>query len=83
MQLTIKQPVWLAFYLLICGLGAACSPQLGPKEGSHLPPNDLNRVKVDDLAPDFTLEDVNGTPVTLSSLGEKRFVVLVFYRGHW
>ena len=38
------------------------------------------------VAPDFTLPDVNGKPVTLSSLyagGKNRWVLLVFYRGYW
>lgn len=33
------------------------------------------------LAPDFTLEDVNGEPVSLSDFRGKRHVVLVFNRG--
>ena len=37
-------------------------------------------------APDFTLPDTNGHPVTLSKLlsaGDARWVVLIFYRGYW
>jgi hypothetical protein len=34
------------------------------------------------LAPDFTLSDQHGRPVTLSDLRGGN-VVLVFYRGHW
>ena len=34
------------------------------------------------LAPDFTLNDQDGKPFTLSSLRGSR-VVLVFYRGYW
>ena len=33
-------------------------------------------------APDFTLNDQDGKPFTLSSLRGSR-VVLVFYRGYW
>jgi cytochrome oxidase Cu insertion factor (SCO1/SenC/PrrC family) len=33
-------------------------------------------------APDFTLNDQDGNPFTLSSLRGSR-VVLVFYRGYW
>lgn len=33
-------------------------------------------------APDFTLNDQDGKPFTLSSLHGSR-VVLVFYRGYW
>jgi hypothetical protein len=35
-----------------------------------------------DLAPDFTLTDQHGRPVTLSDYRGGN-VVLVFYRGHW
>jgi cytochrome oxidase Cu insertion factor (SCO1/SenC/PrrC family) len=34
------------------------------------------------VAPDFTLNDQDGQPVTLSSLRGSR-VILVFYRGYW
>ncbi len=54
-----------------------------PADDSNLPPNDLNRVKEGTLAPDFTLEDLDGKPVTLSSFRGKKKVVLVFYRGYW
>jgi peroxiredoxin len=33
-------------------------------------------------APDFTLNDQDGNPFTLSSLRGSR-IVLVFYRGYW
>jgi peroxiredoxin len=35
------------------------------------------------LAPDFTLRNVDGRPVTLSALLAERPVVLTFYRGAW
>jgi cytochrome oxidase Cu insertion factor (SCO1/SenC/PrrC family) len=34
-------------------------------------------------APDFTLPDEDGRPVTLSSELARGPVLLVFYRGHW
>jgi hypothetical protein len=34
-------------------------------------------------APDFTLPDHTGTPVTLSNALANGPVLLVFYRGHW
>jgi cytochrome oxidase Cu insertion factor (SCO1/SenC/PrrC family) len=37
------------------------------------------KVAVGDLAPDFTLLDQNGTPVTLSSFRGEKKVVLAFY----
>jgi len=36
-------------------------------------------LKVGDRAPDFTLPDQNGNPVTLSSFQGKKNVVLAFY----
>jgi len=36
-------------------------------------------LKVGDQAPDFTLPDQNGKPVTLSSFKGKKNVVLAFY----
>ncbi len=59
------------------------TPTLGPKDGPTNPPTDLERVKVGDLAPDFTLESLGSGPVTLSSYRAAKNVVLVFYRGHW
>ena len=40
-------------------------------------------VAVGDTAPDFTLEDQNGSKVTLSDSRNKNPVVLVFYRAYW
>ena len=57
--------------------------QLGPKDGADLSPTDLNRIKVGQAAPDFSLEDVNGKTINLSELRDKKNVVLVFYRGYW
>ena len=56
--------------------------QLGPKDGANLAPTDLERVKVPDKAPDFRLEDIDGSNI-LSNFRGKKSVVLVFYRGHW
>lgn len=39
--------------------------------------------KVGDMAPDFTLSDANGEPVTLSTLLQDGPVVLLWYRGGW
>ena len=57
--------------------------QLGPKDGTDLSPTDLQRIKVGQPAPDFTLEDVEGKSITLSDFRGKKTVVLVFYRGYW
>ncbi len=64
-------------------LATAAVAALGPKDGRDLPPADLNRVQVGQPAPDFTLESMDGAPVTLSDFRGKKRVVLVFYRGHW
>ena len=39
----------------------------------------VTKVKVGDLAPDFTLNDQNNTPVKLSDFRGKKNVVLAFY----
>ncbi len=57
--------------------------RLGPKDVTQMAPADLARIKTGDEAPDFTLEDQDGKPVTLSSYRGKKRVVLVFYRGYW
>lgn len=49
---------------------------------SNMPRKPLT-VEVGDPAPDFTLPDARGTPVTLSSFRGKKNVLLIFYRGHW
>jgi hypothetical protein len=44
----------------------------------------MDRVpKVGDRAPDFTLPDRSGQPVSLASLLARGPVVLSFYRGRW
>jgi len=57
--------------------------QLGPKDGTDLSATDLQRIKVGQAAPDFTLEDMDGKSITLSDFRGKKTVVLVFYRGYW
>jgi cytochrome oxidase Cu insertion factor (SCO1/SenC/PrrC family) len=74
--------VW-ACLLLIFVAPPAAFPQLGPKDGADLPATDLERVKVGQPAPDFTLEDIDGNKITLSDFRGKKSVVLVFYRGYW
>jgi len=71
---------------IILALLLYCPPvfaQLGPKDGGNLPPTELERVKVGQPAPDFTLEDVDGKNISLSDFRGKKTVVLVFYRGYW
>lgn len=57
-------------------------PGLSPR----LTPDQLKRtepVRVGEEAPDFTLEDLQGNPVTLSAARGKVATVVVFYRGYW
>lgn len=58
-------------------------PTLGPVDGHDLPGSDLDRVRVGDPAPDFSLRSLAGPAVTLSDFRGEKNVVLVFYRGHW
>jgi len=49
----------------------------------ELKPTDLERIKVGDTAPDFTLENLDGNRISLSDFQGKKNVILVFYRGQW
>jgi len=69
--------------LFILFSSATARGQLGPKDGANLKPTELERVKVGDKAPDFTLENMDGKRIPLSDFQGKKNVVLVFYRGHW
>ncbi len=57
--------------------------QLGPKDGPGQSPTALERVKVGQPAPDFTLANLDGKPISLSDYRGKKSAVLVFFRGHW
>ena len=58
---------------------AQTAPINGAKQGA----TDLDRIKIGQPAPDFTLEDSDGKNITLADYRGKKNVVLVFYRGHW
>jgi cytochrome oxidase Cu insertion factor (SCO1/SenC/PrrC family) len=62
---------------------ATAFAQLGPKDGAELSATEINRVKIGQPAPDFTLEDSDGKTITLSDYRGKKSVLLVFYRGYW
>jgi cytochrome oxidase Cu insertion factor (SCO1/SenC/PrrC family) len=80
----IRTLVVVAVFLTFCiSPGLTIAATLGPADGDGFAPTDLERVKVGDPAPDFTLEAENGTPITLSQFRGKNSVILVFYRGHW
>jgi cytochrome oxidase Cu insertion factor (SCO1/SenC/PrrC family) len=73
-------------FLLLLSVSFAHAPafaQLGPKAGAGQSATDLDRVKVGQPAPDFTLENMDGKPVSLSDYRGKKNVILVFYRGQW
>jgi len=79
-----KLAAWLTIIVALATAGfVRAQAQLGPKDSAKLPAADLTRLKVGDEAPDFTLEDQDAKPVTLSSYRGKKSVVLVFYRGYW
>jgi len=46
-------------------------------------PATATALKVGEPAPDFTLPDAGGAPVSLASFQGQAPVVLVFYRGYW
>jgi cytochrome oxidase Cu insertion factor (SCO1/SenC/PrrC family) len=59
------------------------SATLGPADGLDLPRQDLARVALGTVAPDFSLNSLSGEVETLSDFRGEKNVVLVFYRGHW
>jgi cytochrome oxidase Cu insertion factor (SCO1/SenC/PrrC family) len=73
----------MPFALLLLAFLASPADRLGPANGRDLSPYDLERIKVGSTAPDFTLQDLDGKPVTLSQFKGQKKVVLVFYRGYW
>lgn len=77
------KPLLLVFTLLLVFNQTAVSAQTGPTDEVKQSATDLDRVKVGQPAPDFTLEDSDGKNVSLADYRGKKNVVLVFYRGHW
>ena len=78
------RPQFFLVAALAIGLGSTTVlAQLGPKDGPDFAPTDLNRIKVGQTAPDFSLENADGNVITLSDFRGKKTVVLVFYRGYW
>ena len=79
---TARTPRWpnlvaLAFSVALLGLGGYfnfvfAKIALGPPV-----------LRVGQPAPDFTLPDTKGAPVTLASFRGRAPVVVVFYRGYW
>src|SRR5262252_1468428 len=46
-------------------------------------PDTATALHVGERAPDFTLPDASGRPVTLADYRGKKPVIIVFYRGYW
>jgi cytochrome oxidase Cu insertion factor (SCO1/SenC/PrrC family) len=78
-----KTVAWLSVVAILLCSFAAAQMKLGPKDSTPMPATDLNRIKVGEEAPDFTLEKQVGQAVTLSDYRGRKSVVLVFYRGYW
>jgi cytochrome oxidase Cu insertion factor (SCO1/SenC/PrrC family) len=74
--------LWIVFAVVLF-FSPSSHAQIGPKDGAELPATDLDRVKIGEKAPDFTLENQDRKRFTLGSYRGKKNVVLVFYRGHW
>lgn len=74
-----RWPAWLAlgFTSLLLIAGAWFN-----FVGARVPDAPL-AFKVGEPAPDFTLPDAAGRPVTLADYRGQKPVVLVFYRGYW
>lgn len=81
LQLTLRFVTIAALAFLLSGSQLVFA--LGPADGSDLPPTDLERIKIGQSAPDFSLEDEQGNVITLSQFRDQKNVVLVFYRGRW
>lgn len=66
-----------ASLLLTIGAHAQSAPAPSPTPAPTPAPYD--KLKVGDMAPDFTLPDLTGKPVKLSEFRGKHNVVLAFY----
>jgi cytochrome oxidase Cu insertion factor (SCO1/SenC/PrrC family) len=69
--------VALGFALLVLGAAASFNFVLARI------PDTATALRVGEPAPDFTLNDASGRPVTLAHYRGRQAVVLVFYRGYW
>jgi cytochrome oxidase Cu insertion factor (SCO1/SenC/PrrC family) len=71
----MRKPILAA--ALALSLASAAALAQAPQEPPPPPPPP--RIKVGDMAPDFTLRDQNGQEVSLASFRGKKNVVLAFY----
>jgi cytochrome oxidase Cu insertion factor (SCO1/SenC/PrrC family) len=74
-----RWPAWLAlgFCSLLLIMGAWFNFVVAQLPATPTP------LRVGQPAPDFTLSDATGRPVSLADYRGKKPVVLVFYRGYW
>ena len=79
----MRTQFFLAAAVAICLGSTTVLAELGPNDSPDLAPTDLNRIKVGQPAPDFSLENSDGNVITLADFRGKKTVVLVFYRGYW
>lgn len=71
---------FLAAWPLLVLLAIAASAQTPSPTATPVPtPAPYDKLKVGDMAPDFTLPDLTGKPVKLSEFRGKHNVVLAFY----
>ena len=83
----MRLPLLAGSLLMATSLAAPVSAQqraaLGPSDGREMQATEIERVAIGIRAPDFTLRNMKGGTVTLSSFRGRKNVVLVFYRGYW
>jgi cytochrome oxidase Cu insertion factor (SCO1/SenC/PrrC family) len=74
-----RWPGWaaLALSLLLLGAGVWVNAVV-----ARVPDTPV-AFRVGERAPDFTLPDADGRPVTLADYRGQKPVVLIFYRGYW
>ena len=73
----------LAGIVLLLTLAQASLSQSYTRSSSVDDAKRIEPVRNGEEAPDFTLEDLQGNPVTLSEARGKTATVVVFYRGYW
>ena len=70
----MRKPLLATLLLSLAVSTAAAQKKEAPKEAPPEP-----KIKVGDVAPDFTLKDQNGNDVSLAGFRGKKSVVLAFY----